>query len=116
MGNAGATMQGMPQAPVSVKDSVAEILSRIDGATREKKTGGRFWNFKEAEGTRETSSRRKFRGRLPLFSEQSVTESLESQRNIETSHYVPRSPKLRRLHTDSNRLCLAKFVTSLAVK
>ncbi|KAJ7806488.1 hypothetical protein B0H14DRAFT_2323244, partial [Mycena olivaceomarginata] len=44
MGNTGVTTQGMPQAPVSTKDSVAGILSRIDGAMREK-TGGRFWNF-----------------------------------------------------------------------
>ncbi|KAJ6555168.1 hypothetical protein DFH09DRAFT_1165694 [Mycena vulgaris] len=35
-GNAGAHANGMPHAPVSVEDSVAGIMSRIDGATREK--------------------------------------------------------------------------------
>jgi len=49
MGNTGANANGMPQAPVSVEDSVAGMLGRIDGATREK-TGGRFWNFKATRG------------------------------------------------------------------
>lgn len=49
MGNAGAATQGMAQAPVSVKESVEGILSRVDGATREK-SSGRFWNFKPTEG------------------------------------------------------------------
>ncbi|KAJ6460242.1 hypothetical protein C8R45DRAFT_1109122 [Mycena sanguinolenta] len=40
MGNSGAG-----QAPVAVEDSVSGILARIDGATREKSSGG-FWNFK----------------------------------------------------------------------
>ncbi|KAJ6475525.1 hypothetical protein C8R45DRAFT_1217142 [Mycena sanguinolenta] len=45
MGNQEATSNGLQQAPVTVEDSVAGVLSRIDGATREK-SGGRFWNFK----------------------------------------------------------------------
>ncbi|KAF7357243.1 NAD(P)-binding protein [Mycena sanguinolenta] len=45
MGNMGAASNGLPQAPVTVEDSVAGILSRIDGATKEK-SSGRFWNFK----------------------------------------------------------------------
>ncbi|KAJ7766527.1 hypothetical protein DFH07DRAFT_809301 [Mycena maculata] len=45
MGNVGAGFAGLPQAPVTTEDSVKGILSRIDGATREK-TGGRFWNWK----------------------------------------------------------------------
>ncbi|KAJ6555167.1 hypothetical protein DFH09DRAFT_1165689 [Mycena vulgaris] len=45
MGNEGANANGMAQAPVSIEDSVSGILSRIDGATREK-NGGRFWNYK----------------------------------------------------------------------
>ncbi|KAJ6576904.1 NAD(P)-binding protein [Mycena vulgaris] len=49
MGNAGANANGMPQAPVSVEDSVMGIMSRIDGATREK-SGGRFWNYKATNG------------------------------------------------------------------
>jgi len=49
MGNTGATANGMPQAPVSVDDSVKGILSRVDGATKEK-SSGRFWNFKATEG------------------------------------------------------------------
>ncbi|KAJ6555181.1 hypothetical protein DFH09DRAFT_1085128 [Mycena vulgaris] len=49
MGNEGANANGMPQAPVSIEDSVSGILSRIDGATREK-NGGRFWNFKATNG------------------------------------------------------------------
>ncbi|KAJ6498240.1 hypothetical protein DFH09DRAFT_1495250 [Mycena vulgaris] len=49
MGNEGANANGMAQAPVSVEDSVTGIMSRIDGATREK-TGGRFWNYKATHG------------------------------------------------------------------
>ncbi|KAJ6506894.1 hypothetical protein C8R45DRAFT_1208850 [Mycena sanguinolenta] len=45
MGNRGAASNGLPQAPVTVEDSVAGVLSRIDGATKEK-SSGRFWNFK----------------------------------------------------------------------
>ncbi|KAJ7319375.1 aflatoxin biosynthesis ketoreductase-like protein nor-1 [Mycena albidolilacea] len=43
MGNKGAVANGMPQAPVSVEDSVAGILARVDAATKE--TSGRFWNY-----------------------------------------------------------------------
>jgi norsolorinic acid ketoreductase len=50
MGNAAANANGMPQAPVSVEVSVAGMLSRIDGATREK-SGGKFWNFKAMRGS-----------------------------------------------------------------
>ncbi|KAJ6460241.1 hypothetical protein C8R45DRAFT_1221117 [Mycena sanguinolenta] len=45
MGNEGAVSSGMPKAPVTVEESVAGILARIDGATKEK-SSGRFWNFK----------------------------------------------------------------------
>ncbi|KAJ7865229.1 hypothetical protein B0H13DRAFT_2236911 [Mycena leptocephala] len=34
MGNMGAVANGLPAAPVTVEDSVAGILSRIDGATK----------------------------------------------------------------------------------
>ncbi|KAJ7742321.1 hypothetical protein B0H16DRAFT_1664307 [Mycena metata] len=44
MGNQGATANGMPAAPVTVEDSVKGVMSRIDGATKEK-SSGRFWNF-----------------------------------------------------------------------
>ncbi|KAF7345163.1 NAD(P)-binding protein [Mycena sanguinolenta] len=44
-GNVGAKNNGLAQAPVTVEDSVAGILTRIDGATKEK-SSGRFWNFK----------------------------------------------------------------------
>ncbi|KAJ7694947.1 hypothetical protein B0H16DRAFT_1205458, partial [Mycena metata] len=44
MGNRGATANGMPAAPVTVEDSVKGVMSRIDGATKEK-SSGRFWNF-----------------------------------------------------------------------
>ncbi|KAJ6576921.1 NAD(P)-binding protein [Mycena vulgaris] len=40
MGNAGANANGMAQAPVSAEDSIAGIMSRIDGATREKSGAG----------------------------------------------------------------------------
>ncbi|KAJ7653692.1 hypothetical protein DFH06DRAFT_1330409 [Mycena polygramma] len=51
MGNVGAKLAGLPQgqAPHSVDDSVAGIMSRIDGATVEK-SSGRFWNFKATFG------------------------------------------------------------------
>ncbi|KAJ7766524.1 aflatoxin biosynthesis ketoreductase-like protein nor-1 [Mycena maculata] len=45
MGNALAVARGRDHAAVPVEDSVAGILSRIDGATKER-TSGRFWNFK----------------------------------------------------------------------
>ncbi|KAJ7731605.1 hypothetical protein B0H16DRAFT_1665246 [Mycena metata] len=44
MGNQGATANGLPAAPVTVEDSVKGVMSRIDGATKEK-SSGRFWNF-----------------------------------------------------------------------
>ncbi|KAJ7621344.1 hypothetical protein FB45DRAFT_980841 [Roridomyces roridus] len=49
MGNSGATANGLPEAPVTVQDSVSGILSRVDGATKEK-SSGRFWNFKAGDG------------------------------------------------------------------
>ncbi|KAJ7367350.1 hypothetical protein DFH08DRAFT_798148 [Mycena albidolilacea] len=48
MGNGGAVANGLPQAPVSVEDSVSGILSRVDAVTKE--TSGRFWNFKIETG------------------------------------------------------------------
>ncbi|KAJ6482970.1 hypothetical protein C8R47DRAFT_1282993 [Mycena vitilis] len=47
MGNngGGASTFGLKQTPVALDDSVAGILSRIDGATKEK-SSGKFWNFK----------------------------------------------------------------------
>jgi norsolorinic acid ketoreductase len=49
MGNMGAVASEMPHVPVGVEDSVAGILSHVDGATREK-SSGRFWNFGITEG------------------------------------------------------------------
>jgi len=51
MGNKGAERNGLglSQAPVTVEDSVAGIMSRIDGATKEK-SSGKFWNFKVTHG------------------------------------------------------------------
>jgi len=49
MGNAGAVANGLSAAPVTVDDSVTGILSRIDGATKEK-SSGRFWNYKAETG------------------------------------------------------------------
>ncbi|KAJ7302642.1 hypothetical protein DFH08DRAFT_1089670 [Mycena albidolilacea] len=51
MGNKGTLSNGMgrSEALVSLEDSVAEILTRIDGATK-KKSSGKFWNFKVAHG------------------------------------------------------------------
>ncbi|KAJ7661928.1 hypothetical protein DFH06DRAFT_362596 [Mycena polygramma] len=49
MGNVGAKFAGLTEAPHSVDDSVAGIMSRIDGATVEK-SSGRFWNFKATFG------------------------------------------------------------------
>ncbi|KAJ7622063.1 hypothetical protein FB45DRAFT_1090654 [Roridomyces roridus] len=43
MGNGGATASGLPAAPYTLDETVAGILGRIDGATREK-CGGKFWN------------------------------------------------------------------------
>ena len=48
-GNKGANTLGLAQAPVSLEDSVSGILSRIDGATREK-SSGKFWNYKATRG------------------------------------------------------------------
>ncbi|KAJ7319345.1 hypothetical protein DFH08DRAFT_1035104 [Mycena albidolilacea] len=48
MGNAGAVAHGLPQAPLSVEDSVAGILVRVDAATKE--TSGRFWDYKAGTG------------------------------------------------------------------
>ncbi|KAJ7101422.1 hypothetical protein B0H15DRAFT_411505 [Mycena belliarum] len=45
MGNAAAVVLGRPTAPVPVDASVKGILSRVDGATKEK-SSGRFWNIK----------------------------------------------------------------------
>ncbi|KAF8206070.1 putative NADP(+)-dependent dehydrogenase [Mycena galopus ATCC 62051] len=44
MGNLGAVANGMPAAPVTVEDSAKGVISKIDGATKEK-SSGRFWNF-----------------------------------------------------------------------
>ncbi|KAF7325989.1 NAD(P)-binding protein [Mycena kentingensis (nom. inval.)] len=49
MGNSGAGRAGMDQAPMTLPDSVDGILSRIDGATKEK-SSGKFWNFKPTSG------------------------------------------------------------------
>ncbi|KAJ7466183.1 hypothetical protein B0H11DRAFT_2284645 [Mycena galericulata] len=49
MGNFGAVANDLPPVLISVDDSVAGILSRIDGATKEK-SSGRFWNFKATKG------------------------------------------------------------------
>ncbi|KAJ7158311.1 hypothetical protein C8R43DRAFT_1124916 [Mycena crocata] len=49
MGNGAAGGQGMATAPVDINDSVAGVLSRIDGAKVEK-SSGRFWNFKATRG------------------------------------------------------------------
>ena len=44
MGNKGAKSAGMEQAPVKVEDSVAGLLEKVDGATREK-TSGTFQSY-----------------------------------------------------------------------
>ncbi|KAJ7626804.1 hypothetical protein FB45DRAFT_979570 [Roridomyces roridus] len=49
MGNSGAAASGLAEAPVTVEDAVSGILSRVDGATKEK-SSGRFWNFKAGTG------------------------------------------------------------------
>ncbi|KAF7311324.1 NAD(P)-binding protein [Mycena kentingensis (nom. inval.)] len=49
MGNEHAQNMGMPEAPIEVQDSVEGILSRVDGATKEK-SSGRFWAWRAAEG------------------------------------------------------------------
>ena len=46
MGNAGAALAGMKQAPMSVEQSVSGILSTVDKATRASH-GGRFWNAED---------------------------------------------------------------------
>ncbi|KAJ7609828.1 hypothetical protein FB45DRAFT_1122435 [Roridomyces roridus] len=48
-GNPAAVANGLPEAPMRVEDVVPGILSRIDGATKEK-SSGRFWNFKPTFG------------------------------------------------------------------
>ncbi|KAF7343890.1 NAD(P)-binding protein [Mycena venus] len=47
MGNVGVERNGLglSQAPVTVEESVTGIMSRIDGATKEK-SSGKFWNFR----------------------------------------------------------------------
>ncbi|KAK7014258.1 NAD(P)-binding protein [Favolaschia claudopus] len=46
MGNRGASLSGrFEEAPVKLEDSLKGILSRIDGATKEK-SSGKFWNFR----------------------------------------------------------------------
>ncbi|KAJ7604567.1 hypothetical protein FB45DRAFT_1030659 [Roridomyces roridus] len=47
MGNHGATAVGMEKAPITVDDSVQGLLSRIDGATKEK-SSGRFFPWKRS--------------------------------------------------------------------
>jgi len=51
MGNVGVEENGfgLSEAPVTIADSVAGIMSRIDGATKAK-SSGKFWNFKVAQG------------------------------------------------------------------
>ncbi|KAF7343900.1 NAD(P)-binding protein [Mycena venus] len=39
----------MGNAPVKIDDSIAGVLSRVNGATKEK-SSGKFWNFKVAQG------------------------------------------------------------------
>jgi norsolorinic acid ketoreductase len=48
-GNFGASNLGMTEAPVTLAESVAGILSHIDGATRSEKSG-KFWNFAKTSG------------------------------------------------------------------
>ncbi|KAH7400158.1 aflatoxin biosynthesis ketoreductase-like protein nor-1 [Cadophora sp. MPI-SDFR-AT-0126] len=50
MGNLGARSSGMEEAPVTLKDSIHGMLSKIDGATREK-TSGTFQSFDDTEYT-----------------------------------------------------------------
>ncbi|KAJ7157985.1 aflatoxin biosynthesis ketoreductase-like protein nor-1 [Mycena crocata] len=47
MGNRSARANGLDGAPVSIDESVAGILARIDGATVEK-SSGRFWSFRDS--------------------------------------------------------------------
>jgi len=49
MGNQGAAANGMPVAPVTLEDCVKGVMSRIDGATKEK-SSGRFWNYQATFG------------------------------------------------------------------
>ncbi|KAF7343908.1 NAD(P)-binding protein [Mycena venus] len=51
MGNVGAAANGLglSQAPVTIEESVTGIMSRIDGATKEK-SSGKFWNFRVGQG------------------------------------------------------------------
>ncbi|KAJ7804981.1 hypothetical protein B0H14DRAFT_3773246 [Mycena olivaceomarginata] len=48
MGNTGAVAHGLPQAPVSMEDSMARILARVDAMTKE--MSGRFWNYSSKTG------------------------------------------------------------------
>ncbi|KAJ7879089.1 hypothetical protein B0H14DRAFT_3435327 [Mycena olivaceomarginata] len=48
MGNTGTVAHGLPQAPVSMEDSVARILAGVDATTKE--TSGRFWNYSSETG------------------------------------------------------------------
>lgn len=48
MGNRGAEIFGLKEAPVTLQDSVKFQVSTIDGATREK-TSGHFPCIKEGE-------------------------------------------------------------------
>ncbi|KAJ7879084.1 hypothetical protein B0H14DRAFT_3435320 [Mycena olivaceomarginata] len=48
MGNTGTVVHGLPQAPVSMEDSVARILAGVDATTKE--TSGRFWNYSSETG------------------------------------------------------------------
>ncbi|BGP51681.1 hypothetical protein JCM10450v2_007631 [Rhodotorula kratochvilovae] len=50
LGNAGAKMFGMEEAPFTLKESVESTLRIMDGATREK-SGGRFWDYTGEELT-----------------------------------------------------------------
>ncbi|EKG19293.1 Short-chain dehydrogenase/reductase SDR [Macrophomina phaseolina MS6] len=46
MGNKGATLSGLENAPETLEGSVSGILNRVDNATREK-DGGKFKDYKE---------------------------------------------------------------------
>jgi norsolorinic acid ketoreductase len=48
MGNAGARLAGLTEAPVTIKDSADGVISRIDNATREE-TSGKFLCYDDAK-------------------------------------------------------------------
>ncbi|KAL4918426.1 hypothetical protein BDW62DRAFT_200806 [Aspergillus aurantiobrunneus] len=48
MGNEGAQLMGLPEAPVTLEQATTRTMERIDGATRES-TSGKFWDI--IEGT-----------------------------------------------------------------